>query len=99
MPNKLSEAGVATWTDQGSGKPFLVLGTSQCVHCGGHFPTPRFECTDAAKATRVGRGYCYNCNGYICGAGCLECIPEEQMLENIEKGRQADYKPIISVPG
>jgi hypothetical protein len=26
--------------------------------------------------------------------GCAECVPVEQYLDNLEKGRPANYKPI-----
>jgi hypothetical protein len=33
-----------------------------------------------------------------CGRGCAACVPLEQYLENVEKGRPADYRPVV-VPG
>lgn len=82
------EHGVIIIADPGSDRPLLETKTLQCVHCGGHWiPLP--------GSGRV-RGFCQRCMGPVCGPGCAECIPEEQMLENIEKGRPADYRPIIA---
>jgi hypothetical protein len=59
--------------------------SAQCRHCGGHFPLQ----PGSGKI----RGWCWTCNGPICGPGCAECIPTELLLENIEKGRPLSYKP------
>ncbi len=95
MSKLVREAGHVTICDPGSDRPLLSIGTTACVHCGGHFSTPRFGASPADKGSRVGRGFCQKCNGYICGPGCLECVPEEQMLENMENGKPLDYYPII----
>jgi hypothetical protein len=80
------EAGRIIVTDPGSDKPLAEVGTLQCCHCGGHWiPQP--------GSGRV-RGFCQNCNGFVCGPGCAACVPAEQLLENIEKGRPLDFKPI-----
>lgn len=86
-----TEAGLIVVTDPGSDRPLLEVKTLQCVHCGGHWvPKP--------GSGRV-RGWCMNCNGPICGAGCKDCVPTEQLLENIEKNQPLDFRPIIaSVP-
>jgi len=66
--------------------------TVKCVHCGGHFVLQ-------PGSGRL-RGWCVNCNGMICGPDCVECVPEEQLLLNLEAGRPADYKPIqVSTAG
>lgn len=45
------------------------------------------------------RGFCTNCMGPVCGPGCAECVPTEQLLENYEKGRPLNFRPtIVSVP-
>lgn len=80
-----NDCGHATWTEKGTDKILLCVGTLQCVHCGGHFP---------AKPSK-GRGFCWRCAGPICGAGCLECVPEEQLLENYEKGHAENFRKII----
>lgn len=81
------EAGLITISDPGSDKPLLEAATIQCVHCGRHWvPQPGSGRT---------RGFCMRCNGFICGPECQECIPVEQMLENIEQGRPLNYRPII----
>lgn len=33
------------------------------------------------------RGWCQRCNGYVCGPTCVECVPIERRLDNIEAGR------------
>lgn len=73
----------------------IEYGMSGCVHCGGQFPTPRMGTSDADKATRIGRGFCQNCNGYVCSKGCEVCVPVDLLLENMEKGRPIDFRPII----
>lgn len=61
-------------------------GTRQCVHC---------QATWVAKpGSGVLRGWCQNCNGFVCGIGCAECVHWEQKVENAEAGRPADYKPV-----
>ncbi len=62
--------------------------TLQCVHCGAHWI--------ASPGSGKIRGFCMKCNGPICGPGCVECVPHEQKLENIEKGNPALFVPIIS---
>ena len=91
MPRLLNtrQAGLATYVDPGSDKPFLEIGTLQCCHCGGHWlPIP-----GSGKV----RGFCQRCNGFVCGPGCAECVPMEQYLENMEKGvpEPDKYRPII----
>jgi len=84
---RCTDHGLATWTDPGSDKPILEKRTVQCVHCGGHFiPEP--------GSGRV-RGFCFQCAGPICGPGCVECVPTDVYLENLEKGRPPDFRPII----
>lgn len=41
-----------------------------------------------SKGSGKQRGFCLKCMGYTCGGvGCLECVPVERRLENIEAGR------------
>lgn len=89
------EAGRVTLIDPGSDKPILEFGMVSCVHCGGQFPQPKFGTSPQEKATRVGRGYCQNCNGYVCGKSCAECVPLEQYLENMEAGRPDNFRPVV----
>ncbi len=78
--------GEVTVFDPDADKPILTSGTLQCVHCQKHWvPEP--------GSGRM-RGFCQNCMGPICGPGCAKCVHWEQMIENIEKGRPLDYKPI-----
>ncbi len=81
----MKEAGLITLVDPGADKPLLETATLRCCHCGGHFP---------ASPTK-GRGWCRNCAGPICGAGCLACVHWEQLLENLEAGRPLDFKPVV----
>lgn len=81
-----TEHGVATFLDPGSDVPLLEVKTLQCCHCGGHWaPRP--------GSGRV-RGFCTRCMGPVCGPGCVECVPTEVYLENLEKGRAPEYRPI-----
>ena len=73
------ESGYLLVMDPGSDKPILEAATLQCVHCGGHW-VPR-------PGSRRVRGFCTNCHGPICGPGCQQCVPAEQLLENLERGQ------------
>lgn len=79
------EHGTLHIIDPGSDKSQAVA-TTQCVHCGKHF--------EMKPGSGKMRGFCMRCNGYICGPECAECIPQEQMIENIEKGLPLNHKPI-----
>ncbi len=83
-----TESGLIIISDPGADKPLLETKTLQCVHCGGHW-VPR-------PGSGIQRGWCSRCNGPICGAGCVDCVPTEQLLENIEHGRAMDFRPIIA---
>lgn len=89
------EAGIGTMIDPNKDKPLYEIGYYGCVHCGGHFPMPRFGNSEEDRATRIGRGFCMRCNGYICGASCANCVPLEQYLENLENGRDPDFVPVV----
>lgn len=81
------DQGLFVVSDPGADKPLLEQRTVQCVHCGGHYhPSP--------GSGRV-RGFCANCNGPVCGPGCAACVPLEQLLENYEKGRPLDFRPVV----
>lgn len=100
------EAGLITISDPGVDRPTLEIMTVQCVHCGGHFPlkppkliVERLTVLEAQFYEELGRkvrGFCQRCNGYVCGPGCAKCVPTEQLLENYEKGRAEDFRPIVS---
>ena len=66
--------------------------TLKCCHCG-------FQWVVVRGSGRV-RGWCSMCNSVTCGPKCSgKCVPEEQMLENIEQGRPADFMPVqVNVP-
>jgi hypothetical protein len=87
----MKDCGHITISDPGSDKPLEVVKTVQCVHCGGHFPF--------GPGYTKHRGWCYRCNGAICGAKCLDCVPIEQWLENVEKGRPEWFTPVSSYCG
>jgi hypothetical protein len=82
-----TDFGRAILIDPGADKPISEVGTLQCCHCGGHWaPQP--------GSGRV-RGWCQRCQGPVCGPDCAECIPVLQYIENLEKGRPDDFRPII----
>lgn len=85
-----TENGVIVVCDPGADRPLLEVATVQCVHCSGHW-VPR-------PGSGIERGWCMNCAGPVCGRGCAACVPLDQMLSNIEKGRPADFRPVV-VPG
>jgi hypothetical protein len=60
-----------------------VGSTLQCVHCHRHWHSKLGLPADPDRP-KVWRGYCMNCNGPICGPGCIECVPREKKLEIIE---------------
>ena len=78
-------------SDPGSDKPVLTVGTLSCCHCGLHFVVQ--------PGSGRTRGFCMNCNGPVCGPACAACVPTEQFLDNLEKGRPVDYRPIIVPTG
>lgn len=85
------QSGEITIADPGSDKPVLVVATMQCGHCGRHWiPRP---------GSGIVRGFCQRCMKPICGPGCESCRPVEVYLDNLEKGRPADYRPIIVPTG
>jgi hypothetical protein len=86
-----TEAGLITISDPGADKPISEVSTVRCSHCGGHFyPKP--------GSGRI-RGWCTSCNGPVCGPGCAACVNWEQYLENLEKGRDPEFKPVqVYVP-
>lgn len=51
--------------------------TLQCVHCGRHWQH---------KVGDKGRGFCFACQGPICGAKCQTCYPAAQQREDMVKG-------------
>lgn len=55
-----------------------VADTLQCVHCGMHW--------DRKPGSGTVRGWCWNCNGVLCGKEkCVtECKPLEKWLEEVE---------------
>ncbi len=108
---KLSKTdhGLITISDPGADCPVIESKTTMCVHCGGMFelkpykrltiPMTAFEAVRREAEGKKVRGFCQNCNGYICGPSCAACVPLEQYLENIEKGRDPNFRPICaSVP-
>jgi hypothetical protein len=80
-------AGEFIFSEPGSDKKTSNGGTLQCVHCGAHWLVQ----PGSGKI----RGWCMQCNGPFCGPQCAKCIPTDLLLENMEKGRPLDYRPII----
>lgn len=69
--------------------------TWQCNHCGGHERVVR-------GSGRL-RGFCTNCGKYVHPHCSVEvtgkCVPQEQMVDNMDAGRPLDFRQIIvSVP-
>ena len=64
-----------------------------CVHCGAHWLWERA----VIEAVAGGLGFCARCNGITCGKGCQTCVPMEQMLTNMEAGREdyREFRPIV----
>lgn len=87
------EAGYIEIVDPGSDTPLLRERTYKCVHCGCH--------RQIVRGSGEVHGFCYRCNGFICGAKCLECVPEEMMLEIMEGTRRPDAVsvPVLWLPG
>jgi hypothetical protein len=81
-------------------------GCKQCCHCGAvflskssesiikKFLTPEQAAQFEVEGKTV-RGWCFNCMGPICGPRCVECMPEEKLLEGLEKGVPVDKMPIF----
>lgn len=64
--------------------------TLQCGHCGRHW-------TIQPGSGRQ-RGFCLLCMKPTCGPHCLvgdACVSQEQMIENMERGRSLDFRPIV----
>lgn len=57
-------------------KPDEEHDTIRCVHCAAHYPY---------DSHGMKGGFCTNCNGWICGEKCLECVPAEKWLD-IQEG-------------
>lgn len=81
-----TEFGRIVISDPGADRPLLEVGTLQCCHCGKHW-VPR-------PGSGTVRGFCRNCMAPVCGPGCKECVPLEQMLDNLERGRPEDFRPV-----
>jgi hypothetical protein len=60
----------------------------QCCHCQKHWvPQP---------GSGKKRGFCFRCMKVTCGSDrCDRCVPAEQWLENVEKGRPEDHRDIV----
>lgn len=98
------ESGLITYEEKGSDKT-ISMPTAQCVHCGKTFYSKppklltkllgRWAAAHMEAEGRTVRGFCTRCCGPVCGPGCADCIPEEQLLENYEKHRPLDFRPIV----
>ena len=88
-------------TGMESDTPIFEADTVQCVHCGGHFIKPLFGASAQDRISRIGRGFCARCNGFICGAECAECKPTDLQLAIME-GRATGTEvsaPVTADPG
>lgn len=105
----MKEAGLIEYTELGAGQAHIVEKTAQCCHCGKHFtqkplhkvvkPLTELEARVAEKEGKTIRGFCQNCNGPVCGPNCVDCVPMQQMLENLANGIDRKFRPIMaSVP-
>lgn len=76
----------------------LQLEMVACCHCGKYHPM-RGAAMLLAGGVRV-LDYCSRCDGVHCPS-CVQCVPVEQRLENIEAGRPllASRPTSILVPG
>lgn len=68
--------------------------TLQCCHCGRHWLV--------IPGSGRTRGFCMRCGDVTCGPDCpvgMSCVPQEQMLENLEQGRAIDHRQVaVNVP-
>ncbi len=91
---KSATVGVCTASDVDADRCFCAPIVC-CVHCGDSWVWQ--------KGSGRKRGWCTRCNGLCCGAEhCVSrgCVHWRQQLDNLEKGRPLDYKPIsVLVPG
>lgn len=61
----------------------ILMSLYSCCHC--QFT---WEAETGSLGGKLAGGFCGKCVGYICKKPeCLECIPYEQRLENIEAGK------------
>ena len=106
MSLRKTDHGLMVFADPAADGAILEVKTLCCVHCGGHFPAKapkdpqaRFFTAEEARerqaAGKTLRGFCTRCCGPVCGPGCAECVPVEQYLENLEKGREENFRPLI----
>ena len=66
----------------------VMVKTVQCRHCGRHWQW--------IKGSGKRRGYCTRCGGITCGSSkCDPCVPHEQQLENVEKGKMIGFRPVV----
>jgi hypothetical protein len=88
-----SKSGSMIVTDIDSGQD-LTCDVISCAHCD-------FTWQYLPHSGRT-RGQCGLCHKYVCGrpfCNVLQCTSREQRLENLEKGRPLDWKPIVSTSG
>jgi hypothetical protein len=88
-----SKVGTITETPHDGGRP-ITSDLVCCVHCGYIWV---FRPGSGKR-----RGFCYRCNGFLCGhAACvaLGCRHWMHDIENMEKGRPEGTRPVaVSVP-
>ena len=84
MTRKFEAGEFITYNDDPEGRGVSQM-TYQCCHCGGHW-------VHEPGSGKL-RGFCMSCGGHFCGPDCEACVPTEQLLENIEKGREENFRP------
>lgn len=99
-----TDFGHVTYTPLGSDRPAAVIATRQCCHCHRHWiakPSALIvkalmpnEAAEVVAQGRAVRGVCGKCGGIFCSPECAPCVHRDQKLENIEAGRDENYKPI-----
>lgn len=95
----IGEHGWILICDPGADKPIFETGTTQCAHCGKHFPIPRFGSLPGDKESRVGRGFCRlhgKNDGWICGESCQYCNGGWERQLEVEEGTR--NPTAVSVP-
>ena len=70
------EAGYFEVFERGAGQAETREATAQCVHCHAHFPL--------RPGSGKTRGFCMNCNGFICGKRCEQCRPFWRWIDEVE---------------
>lgn len=77
-------------TDPDSARP-VEMDTRQCVHCSGHWVVQ--------PGSGKTRGFCFRCDGPICGPACSECRPINRRIdEALGQDPTRVQVPVLWVP-